>query len=110
VAALRIGPDDVVGLKVNPVGPGLISTHHELVDAVIACLEQGGVPHRNIVSWDRFESMLADAGFTPDRYPGVRIEALGLSPDGRHLSVSVVEQRRVLKMARDVGLRDWERP
>ncbi|MBD3222236.1 DUF362 domain-containing protein [bacterium] len=103
LAALHICPDDVVGLKVNPVGPGLISTHHELVEAVIAWLEQGGVPRRNIVIWDRFESMLADAGFTPDRYPGVRIEALQildeaafaedntdtsgyLDADGRHVS------------------------
>ena len=76
VAALAIGPDDIVGIKVNPVGPGLISTHHGLVEAIIAWLEQGGLPRRNIVIWDRFESMLADAGFTSDRYPGVRIEAL----------------------------------
>lgn len=76
LAALAIGPDDIVGIKVNPVGPGLISTHHQLVDAIITWLERGGLPRRNMVIWDRFESMLAEAGFTPERYPGVRIEAL----------------------------------
>ncbi len=68
--------DDVVGLKPNPVGPGLINTHHELVDAVIDWLTANGLPKENIIIWDRFESMLAEAGFTPDRYPGVGIDAL----------------------------------
>jgi hypothetical protein len=63
--------DDVIGIKVNPVGAGLISTRLELVDAIIAWLEQGGVPRKNIVIWDRFDYMLADAGFTPERYPGL---------------------------------------
>jgi hypothetical protein len=73
---LLFSPDDVVGLKVNPVGPGVISTHHELVDAVIAWLTACGLPRGNIVIWDRFASMLTDAGFTGERYPGVRCEAL----------------------------------
>lgn len=68
--------EDVVGIKVNPVGAGLISTRLELVDAVVAWLERGGIPRGNIVIWDRFEGMLADAGFTAERYPGVRIEGL----------------------------------
>ena len=68
--------DDVVGLKVNPVGAGLISTRLELVDAVIAWLERGGMPRKNIIIWDRFDYMLADAGFTPERYPGIGLEGL----------------------------------
>jgi hypothetical protein len=93
---------DVVGIKVNPVGAGLISTRLELVDAIIAWLEQGGIPRSHIVIWDRFDYMLADAGFTPERYPGVRIEGLQtmdeaafaegadqsgwLTADGKHVS------------------------
>ncbi len=68
--------DDIVGLKVNPVGPGLISTRLELVDAVGAWLEAGGIPRKNIVIWDRFDYMLTDAGFTAERYPGFSIEGL----------------------------------
>lgn len=87
--------DDVVGLKVNPVGAPLISTKPEVVDAVIRWLVDNGLPKGNIVIWDRFEGMLKDAGFTPQRFPGVRIEALqtmdeeGTSwrtADGRHVS------------------------
>jgi hypothetical protein len=87
--------DDVVGLKVNPVGPPHINTSHELVDAVIRWLVDGGLPKRNIVIWDRFDTMLADGGYTQQRYPGIRIEAMQTMdisgdtwrrPDGRHVS------------------------
>jgi len=68
--------DDIVGIKVNPVGPGIISTHTEVVDAVIQWLTSNGLPKQNIVIWDRFDDELGDAGFTPERYPGVQIESL----------------------------------
>ncbi len=100
---LFFSKDDIIGIKVNPVGAGLISTRLEVVDAVINWLRQGGVPAKNIVIWDRFDYMLADAGFTPERYPGVRIEGLQtmdeaaasgdsednsrwLTAEGRHIS------------------------
>ncbi len=69
-------PDDVVGIKVNPVGAGLISTRLELVDAVIDWLVKAGLPRKQIIIWDRFDYMLAEAGFTPERYPDVGIEGL----------------------------------
>jgi len=100
---------DIVGIKVNPVGPGLISTRLELVDAVIAWLRRSGLPARNIVIWDRFDYMLRDAGFTPERFPGVGIEGLQtmdesaaegksldnshwLKPDGTHVSTANFDQ------------------
>jgi hypothetical protein len=68
--------EDIVGLKVNPVGAGLISTRLEVIDEVIDWLVKNGLPRNNIVIWDRFDYMLADAGFTSERYPGIRIEGL----------------------------------
>ncbi|MDH4157787.1 MAG: DUF362 domain-containing protein [candidate division Zixibacteria bacterium] len=68
--------NDVVGIKVNPVGPGLISTRLELVDAIVAWLEANGIKRNNIVIWDRMDYMLTDAGFTSERYPG--IDCVGL--------------------------------
>jgi hypothetical protein len=67
---------DIVGIKVNPVGPPLINTRPELAQAVIAWLTSNGVEPKNIVIWDRFDYMLADAGFTPGRFPGIRLEGL----------------------------------
>jgi len=88
-------PTDVVGLKVNPVGAPVISTKLELTEAVIRWLRDCGLPAGNIVIWDRFAGMLAEAGYTPANFPGVRIEALQRmdeegdgwrTEDGRHVS------------------------
>jgi hypothetical protein len=69
-------PADVVGIKVNPVGPPLINTRPELADAVIKWLVDNKVPKANIIIWDRFDYMLKDAGFTPERFPGIKLEGL----------------------------------
>lgn len=88
---------DIIGLKVNPVGPPLINTHHELVDAVIAWLVANGTPRQNIIIWDRFDYMLKDAGFTASRFPGIGIEGLQTmdeagnnwrDKDGNHVSIN----------------------
>ncbi len=68
--------DDVVGIKINPVGAGLISTRPEVVDAIVGWLAGSGLPRRNIVVWDRFDYMVKDAGFTPERFPGISFEGL----------------------------------
>jgi hypothetical protein len=73
---LLFSTDDVVGIKVNPVGAPLIHSKPEVVDAVIAWLVDSGLSKRNIVIWDRFEGMLKDGGYTRDRFPGVHIEGL----------------------------------
>ncbi|HOG29109.1 MAG TPA: DUF362 domain-containing protein [Vicinamibacterales bacterium] len=75
--ALLFEPGDVVGIKVNPVGPPLIHTKVELAQAVVRWLMDNKVPAGRIVIWDRFDYMLKEAGYTPDRFPkGVRIEGL----------------------------------
>ncbi|MCJ7483092.1 MAG: hypothetical protein MUO31_09015, partial [Thermodesulfovibrionales bacterium] len=53
-AKLFFSKKDIIGIKVNPVGAGLIATRLEVVDAVIAWLRIGGIPAKNIVIWDRF--------------------------------------------------------
>lgn len=94
---LLIDPRDVVGIKVNPVGPPLINTRPELADAVIKWLVDNGVPKSNIIIWDRFDYMLKDAGFTKERFPGIGLEGLQTmdeagnkwrGPDGKHLSIN----------------------
>lgn len=68
-----VGPRDVVGIKVNPIGGDILSTKPEVVDAVIAGLMAAGVRKENIVIWDRRHFQLGEAGFTPERFPGLRI-------------------------------------
>ena len=68
-----VTPEDIVGLKVNPVAGKTLSTSLEITQAVIRQLEEVGVPKKNIVIWDRREFELYEAGFTPENFPGVRI-------------------------------------
>jgi uncharacterized protein (DUF362 family) len=68
-----VSPSDIVGIKVNPIGEKLLSTKPEVVDAIIEGLVAAGVAKANIVIWDRRHFQLADAGFTPERFPGIRI-------------------------------------
>jgi hypothetical protein len=87
---------DIVGLKVNPVGAPLINTRPELAEAVIHWLMENGLPRSNIVIWDRFDYMLPSAGFTGDRFPGITIEGLQTmdlqsnrwrDDEGKHVSI-----------------------
>jgi len=68
-----VGPEDVVGIKVNPIGGSILSTKPEVVDAVIAGLLAAGVKKANIIIWDRRLFQLTEAGFTGERFPGIRI-------------------------------------
>lgn len=95
-------PGDVVGIKVNPVGPPLIHTRVELTQAVVGWLIANKVPADHIVIWDRFDYMLKDAGYTPDRFPaGVTIEGLQTMDEegnrwkdtnGNHVSIGNFDQ------------------
>ncbi len=68
-----VSPQDVIGLKVNPVAGKMLSTSLEIVQAVIGQLEAAGIPRQNIVIWDRREFQLHDAGFTAENFPGIKI-------------------------------------
>ena len=68
-----VGPDDIIGLKVNPVAGKLLSTSPEIVEVIIRQLRHAGIPLDHIVIWDRREFELAEAGFTAERFPGIRI-------------------------------------
>ncbi len=95
-----VKPGERIGLKLNPIGGTLLSSSHEVVSAVIAQLEEAGIDRSNITIWDRREFQLHEAGFTPDRYPGIRIvgveckDAQGsfYGADGKLLSESRIDK------------------
>jgi len=88
--SLLFNRDDVIGIKVNPVGAGLISTRLEVVDAVIEWLVSNGIKKKNIIIWDRFDFMLTEAGFTAKRYPGIGIHGLQTMATGENKDYSKV--------------------
>ena len=73
-ARLRfVGPEDVIGLKVNPIAGKLLSPSHAVTQSVIKQLEEAGIPRKNLIIWDRREVDLKESGFTEESCPGVRI-------------------------------------
>lgn len=56
-------PTDRVGLKINTLGRPLLYTHHELIRAFVEELKAFGIPEKNIIVWDRFESHMRDCKF-----------------------------------------------
>jgi hypothetical protein len=68
-----VSPDEVIGLKVNPIGGRLLSTSHAVVKSVISQLEEAGISRDKILIFDRRLKQLYEAGFTEENYPGIRI-------------------------------------
>ena len=68
-----VSPDDIIGLKVNPVAGKLLTTSHAVTKSVIKQLEEAGIPRKNIVIWDRREMQLHETGYTEENYPGIKI-------------------------------------
>ena len=56
-------PDDIVGIKINPLAGPKLSTHVVVIDKIVESLNSAGVLRKQIIIWDRFESHLLGAGF-----------------------------------------------
>ena len=56
-------PDDIVGIKINPLAGPELSTHPIIVDKIIEGLYGAGVLRKQIIIWDRFEAHLLNAGY-----------------------------------------------
>ena len=63
VWAELIKPSDTLGLKVNCLAGRGLSTHIELVDAIVRRVTEVGLPRRNILVWDRLSADLKRAGY-----------------------------------------------
>lgn len=70
-----VGPEDVIGIKVNPIGGRLLSTTHAVTKSIIKQLEESGVPRSKLVIWDRRQDGLEEAGFTSENYPDIQFMA-----------------------------------
>ena len=56
-------PDDIVGIKINPLAGPELGTHSIIVDKIVEGLYGAGVLRKQIIIWDRFEDHLLNAGY-----------------------------------------------
>lgn len=68
-----VSPNEIIGLKVNPVAGKPLSTSHAVTKSIIRQLEEAGIPKENIVIWDRREMQLHETGYNKENYPGIKI-------------------------------------
>jgi hypothetical protein len=102
--------DDVVGIKVNPVGRkplpgedgrvahavGVISSH-ELLVKVVRCLQELGLPAKNIIVFERYASEFCEAGYADliqSELPGVRWYAASVGYSPTQLDLSGIDDHR----------------
>jgi uncharacterized protein (DUF362 family) len=87
-------PSDTVGIKVNCLAGRGLSSHPELIAAIVDGVASAGVPREKIIIWDRSERELAAAGFDSASVNGARV----LATDSRR-----VGYEREIEFAGEVG-------
>lgn len=65
-----LGPNKVIGLKVNGLGGKGIATHPALTQAICERLQQAGIKPANIVIWEQRTRFLEACGFEHSDHPG----------------------------------------
>jgi hypothetical protein len=70
-----VSPKDRVGIKVTAAGGRYFSSHRGVVAALVAGMEQAGIPRSQIVIWDRNSDELETADFLPKR-EGYNVRAI----------------------------------
>lgn len=71
--------DDIVGIKVNTLSGKMMSSHTELVMAIVEGLNLANV--KDIVIWDKSDAELIEAGFKINRKLSNEPKCFGTSPD-----------------------------
>lgn len=102
-----VGPEDIIGLKVNPIAGKLLSTTHAVTQSVIKQLEEAGIPRKNLIIWDRREVDLKESGFTAGNYPGIRIigteyqdeNGSYINPEGKYYGENRIDKRHCFHAA-----------
>ncbi|MBZ5625272.1 MAG: DUF362 domain-containing protein [Acidobacteriia bacterium] len=67
-----VGPDDVVGIKMSPVGQPFVCSSPQMLNAVIEGLLTAGVKATNIIVYERYREILENTGIPKWVPEGVR--------------------------------------
>jgi len=73
-----LAEDDIVGIKINTLFR--LSTHQEVVSAIVKNLVAIGIPENNIIIWDKSDSDLIRAGYQINR-SNIGVRCFGTNGD-----------------------------
>lgn len=73
-----IGPQDVVGIKVNASGAPKIMSHPVVVAEIVRCLTEVGVKSTNICIYERFPDQLESIGY--EKYLPTKVKIHAVEP------------------------------
>jgi uncharacterized protein (DUF362 family) len=71
-----VAPGDRVGIKISAAGGELFTTHHDIVNAIVAGLAAAGHPRSSIIVWDRSLGGVKEAGYRPGN-DGYQLKSIG---------------------------------
>lgn len=80
-------PGDIAGIKVNCLAGTGLSSHPELVAAIVDGLAGAGLSRERIIIWDRTESDLLSAGFRMSGLHGAKVLATDSAGIGYETSI-----------------------
>jgi hypothetical protein len=61
-----VSPEDSIGIKISAAGGELVTTHRDVVNAIVDGLVAAGHPRKSIIVWDRSLGGIKEAGYNPD--------------------------------------------
>lgn len=91
-------PDDVVGLKLNPVGRPHVISSPEVVQEIIEGLKSAGVKTSNIIAYDRYKREFVQAGFDKWLPEGVRWTYGTDAPHPLQLDMDMYDETQYVEM------------
>lgn len=77
-----VTPKDRIGIKINTAGGKVLHSHEAIFKAVIAGLQEAGIPRENIILWDKSADHMIAADISPTvAIPDQKPQILSVIPD-----------------------------
>jgi hypothetical protein len=90
---------DVVGIKVSPVGGARLCSDALVMSSILEGLEQAGVPHKDVIVFNRYHEEAVQAGILKWLPSDVRFEAASARYDNIQLDMDGYDPNHYMEMA-----------
>ena len=91
--------NDVVGIKVSPVGGPKLCSDPSVIHAIFDGLNQAGVPDHQIVVFNRYRAEAVHCGIDKWVRPGIRFTGAAPAYDNSQLEIDGYDEKHYMEMA-----------